>query len=142
MIGNFKLAYGFGTRPTQLSDGSSKTMMMSEVIGFDDSRDGRGGWILNAMGSSIFTAKTGPNSATHDVIPMCAIRNIPENSPLRCTENRRNGDVWAAARSEHPGGVNVAMCDASLRFVTDDIDLAVWRAMATRAGEEGIGALE
>lgn len=41
-----------------------------------------------------------------------------------------------AARSRHPGGVNVAACDASIRFVADDIDIAVWRGTSTtQAGE-------
>jgi prepilin-type processing-associated H-X9-DG protein len=41
-----------------------------------------------------------------------------------------------AARSRHPGGVNVIMADCSLRFVTDDIALATWRAMGTMNGGE------
>ena len=141
LIGGFKLAYGKGTKPQQLEDGSSKTMMLSEVVGYNDSRDGRGGWILNAMGSSIFTTRTTPNSHQQDIIPMCA-RGIDENSKLNCRENRNNGKVWAAARSEHPGGVNVAFCDASMRYVTDGIDPLIWKAMSTRAGGDTIGAYE
>ena len=38
--------------------------------------------------------------------------------------------------SRHPGGVNASMCDASVRFVNDSIDLLVWRAMATKDGGE------
>jgi prepilin-type processing-associated H-X9-DG protein len=41
-----------------------------------------------------------------------------------------------AARSRHPGGVNVVMCDASVQFVVDDVDLATWRAASTTKGEE------
>jgi prepilin-type processing-associated H-X9-DG protein len=56
--------------------------------------------------------------------------------------NRRDDQVWAAARSRHPGGVNASMCDASVRFVSDSIDLVVWRAMATRDGGEAISDLQ
>jgi prepilin-type processing-associated H-X9-DG protein len=42
----------------------------------------------------------------------------------------------AAARSRHPGGVNVAMCDGSVHFVLDEVDLATWRAASTVQGEE------
>lgn len=139
LLGGFKMGYGKGTRIQQIEDGSSKTMMISEVVGWNDSRDGRGGWILNAMGSSLFSARTGPNSADHDKIPMCDRRGIPDGHPLECTENRSNGQVWAAARSEHGGGVNVAFCDSSMRFITDGIDLEVWRAMSTRSGNEAVG---
>jgi prepilin-type N-terminal cleavage/methylation domain-containing protein/prepilin-type processing-associated H-X9-DG protein len=45
---------------------------------------------------------------------------------------------WRAARSRHHGGVNLALCDGSVRFAGDSIDLAVWRALATRAGGEAL----
>lgn len=41
-----------------------------------------------------------------------------------------------ASRSRHPGGVNVVMCDSSAHFVNDDVDILVWRAMSTMAGNE------
>jgi prepilin-type N-terminal cleavage/methylation domain-containing protein/prepilin-type processing-associated H-X9-DG protein len=40
------------------------------------------------------------------------------------------------ARSYHPGHVNVAMLDGSVQVIADEIDLAVWRAAGTRAGNE------
>lgn len=42
------------------------------------------------------------------------------------------------ARSYHPGGVNVAMMDGSVRFVDETIELHVWRALATRGRREPI----
>lgn len=45
-----------------------------------------------------------------------------------------NGPV--SASSLHPGGVNAAMLDGSVRFVTENIDIRVWRAMGTRNGGE------
>jgi prepilin-type processing-associated H-X9-DG protein/prepilin-type N-terminal cleavage/methylation domain-containing protein len=41
-----------------------------------------------------------------------------------------------AARSRHPGGVNVCFCDGSVLFVGDGINLAAWRALWTREGGE------
>jgi prepilin-type N-terminal cleavage/methylation domain-containing protein/prepilin-type processing-associated H-X9-DG protein len=41
-----------------------------------------------------------------------------------------------AASSYHTGGVNVAMADGSVRFVSDSIDFAVWQAVGTKAGGE------
>lgn len=38
--------------------------------------------------------------------------------------------------SRHPGGVNVAMCDGSVRFVSDAVNLDIWRAIGTRNGQE------
>ncbi|HKB03002.1 MAG TPA: DUF1559 domain-containing protein [Gemmataceae bacterium] len=41
-----------------------------------------------------------------------------------------------AARSFHAAGVNLLLGDGSVRFVRDSIQLATWRAMATRDGGE------
>lgn len=41
--------------------------------------------------------------------------------------------------SEHPGHVNVLMGDGSVRSVADGIDIAVWRAIGTRNGNETVG---
>jgi prepilin-type processing-associated H-X9-DG protein len=50
------------------------------------------------------------------------------------------GDVWLggifAARSLHPGGVNLLLADGSTRFVANTVDLDVWRSLATRGGGE------
>jgi len=46
------------------------------------------------------------------------------------------GYGWRSARSRHAGGVTVAMADGAVRFVADAIDPAVWEAVATIAGGE------
>jgi prepilin-type processing-associated H-X9-DG protein len=40
--------------------------------------------------------------------------------------------IATAANSRHPGGVQMALCDASVRFVPQTINLATWRALGTR----------
>src|SRR5262249_24344804 len=40
------------------------------------------------------------------------------------------------SRSYHAGGVNVMLMDGSVQFVSNSVDRAVWRAAATRAGNE------
>lgn len=40
------------------------------------------------------------------------------------------------SRSYHPGGVNSALVDGSVRYFSETIDLAAWRALATRDGGE------
>jgi len=46
------------------------------------------------------------------------------------------GQAAVTARSWHHGGVNGALADGSVRFVSESIDLRVWRAIGTRAGAE------
>jgi prepilin-type processing-associated H-X9-DG protein/prepilin-type N-terminal cleavage/methylation domain-containing protein len=45
----------------------------------------------------------------------------------------------STARSYHPGGVNVLFCDGGVRFVSDSVELATWRGMATRGQREVLG---
>lgn len=54
---------------------------------------------------------------------------------------RPNGDWWqlvTPASSFHPGGVNVALCDGSVRLITENIDGALWEAAGSRDGTEAI----
>jgi len=39
-----------------------------------------------------------------------------------------------SAKSYHPGGVNVLICDGTVRFISNGISLATWQAIGTRAG--------
>jgi prepilin-type N-terminal cleavage/methylation domain-containing protein/prepilin-type processing-associated H-X9-DG protein len=43
--------------------------------------------------------------------------------------------------SRHPGGVNELYGDGSVRFVDNGVDLAIWRAIGTRAGSESTSDL-
>ncbi len=43
--------------------------------------------------------------------------------------------------SHHPFGANFLMADGSVRLISDQVDLGVYRALATRAGGETIDAL-
>jgi prepilin-type N-terminal cleavage/methylation domain-containing protein len=40
------------------------------------------------------------------------------------------------ASSRHSGGVNMVAADSSTHFVSNDVDIAVWRALGSRNGEE------
>ncbi|MBN9519729.1 DUF1559 domain-containing protein [bacterium] len=54
-------------------------------------------------------------------------------------QTRSTGHGLSTARSRHTGGVNVWLCDGSVRFVRDSIDFPTWRNLATRAGGEVLG---
>jgi prepilin-type processing-associated H-X9-DG protein len=49
------------------------------------------------------------------------------------------GNGFLAARSLHPGGVNAAMADGSIHFISNSIDLKTWHALGSVAGGEVIG---
>jgi prepilin-type N-terminal cleavage/methylation domain-containing protein/prepilin-type processing-associated H-X9-DG protein len=76
----------------------------------------------------------------------CASYNhfYPPNAPkYDCVANLSAGGPqqytavgFKAARSNHPGGVNVLLADGAVRFVGNGIQPAAWTALATRAGGE------
>ena len=50
------------------------------------------------------------------------------------------GRILNNAASYHPGGVNMLLCDGSVRFVKDTVNVTAWRALGTRSGGEVISA--
>jgi len=115
---------------SNIVDGLSKTMMASETcLGINPSvttSDLRGftWWGPGA----VFHAFNGPNSPTPDQFQFASYCN---NQPARNLPCIQAAEVQLAARSRHPGGVNVCNCDGSIRFVSNDVDIATWRAAAT-----------
>ena len=46
----------------------------------------------------------------------------------------------APATSNHPGGVNLALADGSVRFIKDSVALSVWWGLGTRNGREVVSS--
>jgi prepilin-type N-terminal cleavage/methylation domain-containing protein len=114
-----------------ITDGLSNTMLVAEVL------QGQGsdlrGFTWWSDGTS-FTAYEAPNSTVPD-----RISSNCNNQPLQkrpCAISDASNPSRLTARSQHPAGVQVAMCDGAVKFVTSTIDLATWRAMSTTQGAE------
>jgi prepilin-type N-terminal cleavage/methylation domain-containing protein/prepilin-type processing-associated H-X9-DG protein len=120
-------------RISDCTDGLSSTMAFSETIKgqFGDLR-GFGWW----QGGSHFEAYQAPNSNQPDVTEQdiyCV--NQRPNPP--CVGNTSTGlPEGIAARSRHPGGVNVTMCDGAVKFMSDNVNLDTWRFLSTADGRE------
>lgn len=111
----------------QISDGLSNTMLASETVqGQDGDHRGLTWWGFSAG----FETLGGPNTTDYDYMqqqPYC-VDQMP-NPP--CKQQGGLNLSRAAARSRHPGGVNVVMCDASVHFKTDEVDLLAWRSASS-----------
>ena len=144
---------GAGLKISKVKDGMSNTVMMSEVLTWNmtnsegtpvdgsvaqGNNDWRGVWMIPGMGAAAFSGRTTPNSSEPDRIAACGTGLSREHPTLPCSEDQSSANTWAAARSAHPGGVNAAMGDGSVRFVSDDIQGEVWAAMCTRSGGESV----
>ena len=63
--------------------------------------------------------------------------------PVQATRfpgNMANMAMQVPPSSNHPGGVNVLMGDASGRFIKNTVDVQTWRNLGTRNGGEVISA--
>jgi prepilin-type processing-associated H-X9-DG protein len=127
-----------GTRMTAIQDGTTKTMLVSEVLGWRSAKDGRGAWMWNGMGGASFSAVIAPNSETIDSVRLCGAETSNEERRYMCEQSSGSDEsaTYAAARSRHMGGVNVGFADNHMEFIADTIDLHVWRALATRRGPD------
>jgi prepilin-type N-terminal cleavage/methylation domain-containing protein len=135
--GKWKLASNRGVAISAVTDGTTKTVLLSEIVASRSPTDGRGAWFWNGMGGSSFTAFTTPNpiSSEPDKIALCDNTNLTKLDPyLTCTTDSSTGDLYAAARSKHRGGVVISMADNSTHFKSDKIDAATWQALCTKAG--------
>ncbi|MDX1946539.1 MAG: DUF1559 domain-containing protein [Pirellulaceae bacterium] len=134
---NFMGVYGVNTQVPlgNIKDGTSNTVAISEVKGSLARSDSRAIWALYAMGSAAFSTGRNPNSPVGDLTPAC---NDTKVGPCGAAATV-DGTQIAAARSHHPGGINVGMADASVRFISQTINPATWAALGTKSQGEVLG---
>ncbi|MEM7313252.1 MAG: DUF1559 domain-containing protein [Planctomycetota bacterium] len=118
---------GIGLR--KIKDGMTKTAMIGEIRQFPGN-DGRG--LLYLSSGTFYSHFYPPNAIGDDNNEFCT---TPERSaPFTCSRRGVNDRVGRqTARSRHPGVVAIAMCDASVQFVANDVDMNAWAAMGSRA---------
>ncbi|CAN5256158.1 DUF1559 domain-containing protein [soil metagenome] len=74
-------------------------------------------------------------SYNHFYTPNQDIHDCVANSTMP-GEQQFTAVGFRAARSNHSGGVNLLLLDGAVKFVTNTIEPATWRALGTRAGGE------
>lgn len=115
-----------------LKDGMSTTLLNSEVV-VGQGRDLRGFFLVGD--AAAFETFLAPNSSFPDILfSPCYCLDAPPNPPCAGTTTALPDNY--AARSRHPGGVNVSMADGSVRFVKNSLHIRTWRALSTTQGEE------
>ena len=143
--GNSSNRYPVSSQPFRdkdITDGMSKTLAMSEVL--LPAAAGGSGTLLDARGDA-FNAKDGrwgfhttttPNSSVADY---CENAECVTSSDRPCTIATQQSGSISAARSKHRGIVSVMMGDTSIRSVSDDVDVGVWRALGTARKGDQVG---
>jgi prepilin-type processing-associated H-X9-DG protein len=137
----------FGARFSQITDGTTNTLMWSEVLQSPWTQlagqawpDRRGRAWNDDTWCYQFSTHLPPNSPKGDY-GYCD----PNNAKYPCDPA---GVGLAAAlapqaymvpRSRHPNGVNVSMCDGSTRFVTNNVNMFPWVAASSMGAGETQG---
>jgi len=113
-------------RWASFGDGTSSTMMIGEDV-YDANAPGNGNYGLGyAWGHSV---------------EACALAAMPINA------KRPNGVPYAPGdwmgqngfHSRHVGGAQFAFADGSIRFLSENMALGLYRALATVRGAEPVG---
>jgi prepilin-type N-terminal cleavage/methylation domain-containing protein/prepilin-type processing-associated H-X9-DG protein len=147
-------------RPADILDGTSNTAMFSEVKrGFLTGAASHhplnvanvpyADWdAAPANDLNYFALCNTPTGSDYDYpgleyyrasVPWTAFytHTVPPNHVNRdCVRSVGLNKTHHAARSYHSDGVNLLLCDGSVRFTNDAISLATWKALGTRAGQE------
>ncbi|WZP01049.1 DUF1559 domain-containing protein [Isosphaeraceae bacterium EP7] len=122
-----------------ITDGLSNTMMNSEVIvGASTAALDLRGFSHWAFGSS-FSGYLTPNSTKPDWTQNIAYCNYPYNNNPPCIGGP-SSMAMNAARSRHPGGVNAAFCDGSVKFVKNTVNPLTYQALSSTRGGEVISS--
>jgi prepilin-type N-terminal cleavage/methylation domain-containing protein/prepilin-type processing-associated H-X9-DG protein len=112
-------------RITDIKDGTSNTLMIGEDT-----------WMPDVPGPFRY----GKGYAWCHAVETCLTCAIPPNNrPLGGGEFA--SDDWInlhGFKSQHPGGVQFALADGSVRFISDNIALGLYRALATIKGGEAV----
>jgi prepilin-type N-terminal cleavage/methylation domain-containing protein len=140
-----KFLGGFFTNGTayaarDIRDGLTKTLAFSEVLpGWGPQYLGPPGDGMLAEGGQAFEGLLTPNSSSPDVVcNACPTERAVKG--VGCVIDMNDAHQTMASRSAHQAGVNSSMGDGSVHFISDTIDVQVWRALCSSRGSDAIDA--
>lgn len=123
-----------------ITDGTTQTILLAEVRQGQHNEDLRGLlWWGPACG---VTCHFPPNTPMPDYLDRgwgskcAAFTDISDWPGAEDNGISSEQPVNFSARSQHPGGVNVSLCDGSTRFISNDIEVGLWRSLSTISGGE------
>jgi prepilin-type N-terminal cleavage/methylation domain-containing protein/prepilin-type processing-associated H-X9-DG protein len=140
------MAANYGCRITDITDGSSNTIMVAELRAGIAPNDPRGVWALGFSSASIVNAGRAPYNPTPnnslgdsgsdgDEIQNCAnfwFVGIGSQQRMGCINDPGSIMTSGMSRSMHTGGVNCCMADGSVRFIPETISEFTWGLLLSK----------
>ncbi|OWK38175.1 hypothetical protein FRUB_07295 [Fimbriiglobus ruber] len=122
------------TKMTDIIDGTSNTLMLSEILVVPDvgTNDLRGRYCNSWYGNSWFSTLYPPNTTVADTVGYEGISTVKAPS----TSASNTTGAYLSARSMHTGGVNAGLGDGSVRFISNSVTATTYNYAGTRAGGE------
>jgi prepilin-type processing-associated H-X9-DG protein len=110
----------------------------TDAASSDAENDLRGVTLLFSGTPFVMTRDT-PNTTVADQVSRGCGEQTGVAEGMPCADPTSLYEARIAARSRHPGGVNVAFCDGSVRFVVDTIHADTWKGLGTMNQGEVLG---
>ena len=129
--------YNEAVKKSKCTDGASNTLCMSElqINRNENNYQGDYGTVMYSNGAG-FTTFLPPNTTYSTDYGRARWDEDQFRPPMPCHGSGWWGAATFAPRSDHAGGVNASMVDGSVHFVSNTIDLEIWRAASTADGGE------
>jgi prepilin-type N-terminal cleavage/methylation domain-containing protein/prepilin-type processing-associated H-X9-DG protein len=112
----------------QIPDGSSNTLLLSEVLAGINTNDPRGVWAFGLAGSSTLTSHADGDCELPNDQGSCSddVHDAPDTPAQNLGNWTSCNSNQATARSRHSGGVMAAMGDGSVRFIRNSVSQQQW----------------
>jgi prepilin-type processing-associated H-X9-DG protein len=125
---------GYGARISDITDGTTNTIALGEILPAcrDDGNPGyypADMWTYNRTSNNAFT-----NAPIN--FDTCTVATDPKDPSCNRTQQ------WQLSRgfkSKHTGGANFALCDGSVRFISQTIDMTTYWRLGDRADGQVLG---
>ena len=122
----------------RITDGLSNTILQLEMLQVPSESpvDRRGRLWVKGRGSIQVSTVEAPNTSKPDKT-LCDENGPVVEAPCDASVGGQEYDGRILhSRSRHPGGVQVSYCDGSATFISDSVELDVWRSSGTKAGDD------